>query len=429
MSLSESYAVVGLSMVNPETIPTVLSKITPADLWEPKAEAVLAAVADLWASGEYVDALGVTKRLAGSQVSAGDVFGMIEQACPPQALAGHLKSISESASLRRLSAAGQRIHQLAQQGESSQHVIQHAQEMLDGAIRADDSEVRRVGETLEDTLEKIRAAQAGETDAGLPTGLADLDDMLHGLAGGQMIIVAARPGVGKSTLAVDFMRHASMRLGVPSMMFALEMGAHEVNQRILSAESRVPLSAIVSGKTMTDEYWGRVDEATPRVADAPIFIDDSSETTIADITAKARLHVEKNGVGLIVVDYLQLLRSDGSEYREQEIASYSRAMKLLAKQTGVPVVVVAQMNRENVRRGGKPQISDLRESGALEQDADVIMLLDRPASVDPDDRAGEADIIVGKNRRGRTGTVTVASQLHYSRFSNFAGGGGSWGSF
>ena len=422
MSLTESYAVVGLTMVNPDTIPTVLSKITPQDLWEPQAETVLGVVADLWADGEYVDPARVVSKLKGSQVSATDVFAMIEQACLPQALDGHLRSIVDAASLRRLSAAGQRIHQLAQQGESAQQVVQHAQEMLDGAIRADDSEVRRVGDTLDDTLEKIRAAQAGETDAGLPTGLTDLDDMLHGLAGGQMIIVAARPGVGKSTLAVDFMRHASIRLGVPSLMFALEMSAHEVNQRILAAEATVPMSAIVEGKSMTGEHWSRVDEVAPRIAEAPIFIDDSSETTIADITAKARLHVEKNGVGLIVVDYLQLLRSDGAEYREQEIASYSRAMKLLAKSTGVPVVVVAQMNRENVRRGGKPQISDLRESGALEQDADVILLLDRPSAADPDERAGEADIIVGKNRRGRTGVVTVASRLHYSKFDNLARG-------
>ena len=419
MSLTADYAVVGLALTNPASIPDILSRINPSDLWLPKAEETLKVAAGLWAEGQHVDALGVLQKLSGSQVSAGDVFEMIEQACSPHALPSHLKNIAETAARRRLSQAGQRITQLAEHGEETQHILHQAQELLGDAIRADDSEVQRVGETIDDTIEHIRAVQRGEVETGLPTGFADLDDMLHGMVGGQMIIVAARPGMGKSTLALDFMRHASIKLGVPSMMFALEMSKNEINQRLIAAEAEVKMGSILAA-SLGDRQWEQIDEAKERIDLAPIFIDDAAETTIADITAKARLYVEKHNVGLICVDYLQLLRSDGADYREQEIASYSRAMKLLGKSTGVPVVVVAQMNRDSVKRGGKPQISDLRESGALEQDADIILLIDRPAAIDPDDRAGEADIIVGKNRRGRTGTVTVASQLHYSRFANFA---------
>lgn len=420
MTQSIEHAVVGLAVTNPETIPEVLSRISPSDLWDPKSEVVLTAVMDLWAEGEHVDALGVVKRLGGSQVTAGDVFGMVQQACVPPSLNGHLKTITDASSLRRLSAAGQRIHQLAESGETPAHIAQHAQELLDGAIRTDESSTRTIGQTIPGAMERIQAAARGENDAGLPTGFSDLDDMLHGLAGGQMIIVAARPGYGKTTLAVDFMRHASVKLGVPSLMFSLEMGEAELATRVLSAESSVSMSSLTSGQVSSQDQ-AKLDATAARLGDVPIHIDAGSSPTISDILAKARLYAEHKKVGLIVVDYLQLLRAEGVFSREQEIAGYSRAMKLLAKQTGVPVVVVAQLNRESTKRGGTPMLSDIRESGSLEQDADVVMLLDRPEAIDPGSaRAGEMDVIVAKNRRGRTGTVTLAAQLHYSRFRNFA---------
>lgn len=420
MSQGIDQAVVGLAVTNPDVIPEILSKINPSDLWDPKAEAVLTAVAGLWADGTYVDALGVTKRLSGSQVDAGDVFSMVQQACMPAALPGHLKTLMDTATRRRLSAAGQRIHQLAEQGESTAHIAQHAQELLDGAIRTDDAETRTLGETLPTAMARIQAAARGGTQTGLPTGFTDLDDMLHGMAGGQMIIVAARPGYGKTTLAVDFMRHASVKLGVPSLMFSLEMGEEELTTRVLSAEASVPMGNLTSGQ-VTEQEQEKLNQTAQRLHDVPIHIDAGSSPTISDILAKARLYAEHKKVGLIVVDYLQLLRAEGVFSREQEIAGYSRAMKLLAKQTGVPVVVVAQLNRESTKRGGTPMLSDIRESGSLEQDADVVMLLDRPEAIDPGSaRAGEMDVIVAKNRRGRTGTVTLAAQLHYSRFRNFA---------
>lgn len=422
MDKTLEYSVVGAAVNNPASIPEVLTKITPADLWNPKAETVLTAVADLWAETSAVDALSVAQKLSGGQVSASDVFEMVELACVPASLNHHLGTIANRAQVRRLGSAGQRIATLAEQGSSPQDIAQQAQELIDGAIRVDESQVRRVGETLGETMEGIRAAARGETDAGLPTGIADLDSLINGLAGGQMVIVAARPGVGKSTLAVDFMRHASAKLDVPSLLFSLEMGANEVNQRILAAEASVPLSGIING-TLTDNEWAKVDATAARLNQVPLYVDASSETTMVDIAAKSRMYVERKQVGLVVVDYLQLLRADGVVSREQEIASYSRQMKLLAKSLGVPVVVIAQLNRESVRRGGKPMVSDLRESGSLEQDADVIMLIDRPDAADPNDaRAGEADIVVGKNRRGRTGVATVVAQLKYSRFSNMAGG-------
>lgn len=419
MDSTVEHAVVGAAINSPETIPTVLTKITPGDLFDPKAETVLAAVADLWADTAPVDPTSVLQKLSGSQVSAVDLFGMIETACPPASVPHHLSTIAEQATVRRLAAAGQRITQLAQHGEPSKTITQTAQELLDNAVRPDTSEVRSVGESMADTVERMKAAARGEIQPGLPTGIKRLDELTKGLAGGQMIIVAARPGVGKSTLAVDFMRHASIELGVPSLMFSLEMGEAEVNQRILAAEASVPLSGIIDGNLSPDQ-WGQVDQTVAEIGDAPLYIDASDNIDMASIAAKSRLFTEKKGVGLIVVDYLQLLRSgDHRQPREQEIASYSRQMKLIAKACNVPVVVIAQLNRESVRSGRPPMVSDLRESGSLEQDADVVMLIDRPDLNDPNhERAGEADIIVGKNRRGRTGVAPVVAQLRYSRFSN-----------
>lgn len=414
-------AVVGAVITNPDLVPTVLAKVSPADLWEPKAGSVLTAVADLWATGTPIDAVGVVGHLskAGSQVSAGDVFAMMEQACLPNSLPHHLETIADRAAVRRLSNAGQRIVTMAQQGDSPQAIAQKADEMLHQAVRADDSKTRKVSDTIGDTLDAMRRTAAGEDQAGLPTGLYDLDDLTNGLHGGQMVIIAARPGLGKTTLAADFLRHATMREGKPALMFSLEMSANELNQRMIAAESSVSLSKILTGQ-LSEQEWTSVEDAAGRLAEAPLWVDDSDGITMMDIVAKSKLLVEQHGVGLIVVDYLQLLRSqDRMESREQEIATYSRQMKMLARSCDVPVVVVAQLNREAVRLGRAPVVSDLRESGALEQDADVILLIDRPEAMDENSaRAGEADIIVGKNRRGRTGTVTVASQLHYGRFSN-----------
>lgn len=418
MDTTIEHAVIGTAIQNPATISTVLTKITPQDLHDPKAETILAAIVDMWADSIPIDAMSVAQALTGSQVTAMDIFGMIEQAVPPASIPHHLDTIAERATVRRLEQAGQRITQLAQHGESSESITQQAQELLNGAVRPDASEIRPIGETMAETVERMRAAARGETEAGLPTGITHLDELTNGLAAGQMVIVAARPGAGKSTLAVDFMRHASIKLGVPSLMFSLEMSRDEVNQRILAAEAKLPLSRVVDGKLSNDQ-WNRVGQTLERIEPAPLYVEDSAETTIMDITAKSRLFVEHKNVGLIVVDYLQLLRSDKHQYREQEIAGYSRQMKLLAKACGVPVVVVAQLNRESAKNNRPPQVSDLRESGALEQDADVVLLIDRPDMNNPDhERAGEADIIVGKNRRGKTGVAPVVAQLNYSRFTN-----------
>ncbi|HMT48564.1 replicative DNA helicase [Dietzia sp. UBA5065] len=227
-----------------------------------------------------------------------------------------------------------------------------------------------------------------------------------------------------STIGLDIMRSCSIKNGLTSVVFSLEMSKTEIVMRLMSAEARVKLSDMKSGK-MSDEDWTRMARRMGEISEAPLFIDDSPNLTMMEIRAKARRLKQKHDLRLIVVDYLQLMSSGKKvESRQQEVSEFSRQLKLLAKELDVPLIAISQLNRGPEQRTDKrPQVSDLRESGSLEQDADIVMLLHRPDATERDDpRAGEADLILGKHRGGPTSTITVAHQLHYSRFVDMARG-------
>ena len=227
-----------------------------------------------------------------------------------------------------------------------------------------------------------------------------------------------------STLSMDFMRSCSIKHGMPSVIFSLEMSRTEIVMRLLSAEAKIKLGDMRSGK-MTDDDWTKLARRMSEISEAPLFVDDSPNLTMMEIRAKARRLKQRNGLKLIVVDYLQLMSSGKKvESRQQEVSDFSRQLKLLAKELECPVVAVCQLNRgPEQRTDKKPMVSDLRESGSLEQDADMVILLHRPDAIERDDpRGGEADLILGKHRNGPTATITVAHQLHLSRFVDMARG-------
>lgn len=254
----------------------------------------------------------------------------------------------------------------------------------------------------------------------VPVRCVEVDNASHMYLAGKSMIPTHN-----STLGVDFMRHAALKANTPSLLFSLEMSQNEVNERIIAAEAEIRVENIRSAKLSEDD-WLKIGRVHDELVKAPIFVSDFAESTVMDIVAKTKMLVKKHNIGLVVIDYIQLLRSDGKvESRQQEVAAYSRQFKLLAKSCNIPVVVIAQVNRESEKRGdgAKLKPSDLRESGALEQDADIILLINRPDAGDVDHaRAGEADIDVAKNRGGRTGVATVATQMHLSRFVNFTKG-------
>jgi replicative DNA helicase len=237
-----------------------------------------------------------------------------------------------------------------------------------------------------------------------------------------MVVLAARPAIGKSTLGLDLARNASIKHGLTSVIFSLEMGRNEITMRMLSAEARVSLQNMRSG-TMSDDEWDRLARRMGEISSAPLFIDDSPNLNIMEIRAKARRLKQRHNLKLVIIDYLQLMSSGKRvENRQQEVSEFSRQLKLLAKELECPVVAISQLNRSPEQRSDKrPMLSDLRESGSIEQDADMVILLHREDVYERDSpRQGEADLIVAKHRNGPTKTVTVAFQGHFSRFVDMA---------
>jgi replicative DNA helicase len=256
----------------------------------------------------------------------------------------------------------------------------------------------------------------------VPTGFVGLDELTNGLHPGQMIVIAGRPALGKSTAGLDLARSASIKHGLTSCIFSLEMSRNEITMRLLSAEARVPLHHMRSGQ-MSDDDWNRLARTMGSVSEAPLFIDDSPNMTLMEIRAKCRRLKQRHDLRLVVIDYLQLMQSGKRvESRQQEVSEFSRQLKLLAKELEVPVVAISQLNRGAEQRTDKrPQLSDLRESGSIEQDSDMVILLHREDAYERESpRQGEADFIVAKHRNGPTATITVAFQGHYSRFVDMA---------
>jgi replicative DNA helicase len=350
----------------------------------------------------------------------------VEASTPSAANATHYARIVRTlARRRRLIAAGVRITQLGYtaDGGDIEDIENAAQAEVMGAT-SDPTATDYVpaGDLIAETFDAIEAAaKRGSGMTGVPTGFMDLDKLTDGLQPGQFVIVAGRPASGKSTLGLDIARHAATG-GDPAAVFSLEMSRQEIMMRLVSAEARVALQHIRKG-TCDENDWTRLAKVQGRIEAAPLFIDDSPNMTLPQIRAKCRRLKARHGLKLVVIDYLQLMTSGKRvESRQQEVSEFSRALKLLAKELEVPIIAACQLNRGPEQRSDKkPLLSDLRESGSLEQDADIVILLHREDLYDKESpRAGEADLIVAKNRNGPTDTVTVASQLHYSRFVDLA---------
>lgn len=265
-------------------------------------------------------------------------------------------------------------------------------------------------------------AALGATEPGIPTGYADLDHLTGGLHPGQLTIIAARSGAGKSTAALDIVRSAAVHHGRYALLFSLEMTRSEISMRLLSAEGRVRLSDMRNG-CMSENDWSRINRASNPVRDARLLIDDSPHLTMSKIRDEALRRCQDGQLDLVLVDYLQLLTTGRAvESRQQEVAELSRRLKRLARELEVPVVATSQLNRSPESRQGRvPVLTDLRDSGAIEEDADLVLLIHRPDMYEPESRRmGEADLILAKHRTGPTATFTVAHQMHYSRFVDMA---------
>lgn len=426
-------AVLGSMMLSKDAIADVVDKITREDFYRPVHQSIYSTVLDLYGRGEPADAVTVAAELdrRGQLIRIGGAPYLTDllQSVPTAAGARYYAEIvAQRATMRRLAEAGTRIASwgyTGAEGEDVDAVVDQAQQEIYNVTesRRTSSDFMSFGDLVQPTLDEIDALSSGSSNLGIMTGFQDLDELTNGLQPGQLIVIGARPGCGKSTLAMDILRSCSMRQGKPSVMFSLEMSKNEIMMRIISAQASIKLNDIRSGRC-SDQDWTRMARVMADHADAPLFIDDSPNLTLMEIRAKARRLKQKHGLALIVVDYLQLMTGGArnANSREQEVAEYSRSLKLLAKEVDVPVIALSQLNRKAEDRHDKrPQLSDLRESGSVEQDSDMVILIHRPDCYDRDDpRGGEADLILAKNRHGSTRTITVAHQLHMSRFTDMA---------
>ncbi|MEU0237569.1 replicative DNA helicase [Nocardiopsis sp. NPDC006198] len=402
--IQAEQSVLGGMLLSKDAITQVVEIIRSADFYRPAHQIIYDSVVDLFSRGEPVDAISVnaelTKRGEATRVGGALYLHTLTEAIPTAANAGYYaKIVSDRAVLRRLVEVGTRIAQIGYAGDGEvDDLVDHAQaEIYKVAEKRTGEDYVVLADIMPGALDEIEAIGARDgTLTGVPTGFADFDALTNGLHPGQMIIIAARPAVGKSTLALDFARAASIKNDMASVFFSLEMGRNEIVMRLLSAEARVPLHTMRSG-LMTDEDWARLARRMGEVANAPLFIDDSPNMSMMEIRAKCRRLKQQHDLKLVIVDYLQLMSSPGRvESRQQEVSEMSRSLKLLAKELEVPVVALSQLNRGPEQRTDKrPQVSDLRESGCLVAESRV-MRADTGAEVTMGELylSGERDIPV-----------------------------------
>lgn len=423
-------AVLGSMMLSRDALAECLELLTPAAFYRAAHQIVFEAIAALDAEAQPADWLTVKaelERRGETGRTGGPMFTHDLISAVPAAVNGgwYARKLLDCQGQRDLDTAGASIRQIAAQAEATrQERIEKAYEALDAAcgyaVKAGAVPVSDLIVPLIDSLER-----GPETVPGIGTGWADLDRLIPGMRPGQVIVVAGRPGMGKSVVLVNMAAHAAMREGRTVLAVTLEMSRDEYMERLLSAEARVSLSAI-RDRSLSAGDWDRVAKAHGEISRCDRFaIHDGPELTVQDIRSELRaMRRAGRPADLVTVDYLQLITGSARqrENRQAEVSEVSRGLKLLAKEAEVPVVVAAGLNRgPEMRSDHRPVLADIRESGSAEQDADIVILLYRDdAYFDESPRAGEIDFIAAKNRSGPKSTVTLAFQGHYSRCMDMA---------
>lgn len=425
--LAEQSTLGGM-LLSKDAVADVIEVIRGRDFYHPKHELIFDAVLSLYSHGEPTDVITVAEELTKTgmlqRAGGADYLHTIVSLVPTAASAGHYAQIvADKAILRRLVEAGTRIASMgyASEGEASELVNIAQTEIYQVSSGIESEDYVPLTDAVRDAVDEIESARGSSGQLmGVPSGFSELDQLTNGFHRGQLVLVAARPALGKSTLALDFARSAAIAQKLPTIIFSLEMGRAEIAMRLLAAEASIPLQKMRKGMIEARD-WTTIAKVRGDIDSAPLYIDDSPNMNLVEIRAKCRRLKQRAGLKMVVIDYLQLMSSGKRvESRQQEVSEFSRALKLLAKELQVPVIALSQLNRGPEQRADrKPQLSDLRESGSLEQDADVVILLHRESAYEKENpRAGEADFIVAKHRNGPTDTITVGFQGHYSRFAD-----------
>jgi len=426
-SAEAEESVLGSVLMSAEAANIALEKLHAEDFYRPVNQAVFQAIQDLFDANEPIDAVTVSESLrrSGMLERAGGV-GFLTRLIDGVPAASNIEYyagiVEEHALRRRLMRVGGDIGGFAtQMSEPINQVLDRSEQAVFGVSE------RRVGDGLAPidpllgpAIEKAEELnRLGAEITGIPTGFRDLDRKLAGLHPMNLLIVAARPGMGKSTLALNIAQNVAVN-GLPVAIFSLEMSREEVVSRMLCSSGRIDSQKLRTGR-LSESDFTKLSNAASTLYKKPIYVDDSAGLTVTEIRAKCRRMRRKPGLGLVVVDYLQLMQGSGGENRQQEIAEISRNLKNLARELEVPVIALSQLNRQlEAREDKRPRLSDLRESGSLEQDADVVMFIYRHEYYHPEaqETRGIAEVAIAKHRQGATGKIDMTFLPEFTLFAD-----------
>jgi replicative DNA helicase len=433
-NLDAEESALGAMMLTPGAIAAVTDVLSAEghEFYRESHARVYRAALALYAKGEPVDAITLVDELdergeledAGGKVRIHELAALV----PASANAGHYaRIVKESATLRGLIRVGGDIARLGWErpGETSELIDRAEQILFDLSQEKATSEFSHIEALLKESFERITQLYESGTDVtGVPSGFRDLDRITSGFQEGNLVVIAARPSMGKSALGLGVAANLAVRRNVPVALFTLEMSKAEVTQRLMCSEAKVESQRLRTGKLSADD-WPRLTASCDKLAKAPVYVDDTGSITMMEIRSKARRLKSKHPeLGLIIVDYLQLMTSGMSaENRVQEVSQISRSLKVLARDLDVPILALSQLSRAVEQRHDKrPILSDLRESGSIEQDADIVMFIyrDEYYNGEESEQQGLAEVIVAKHRNGPTDTVKLSFLKRYAKFSDLA---------
>lgn len=416
-------SVIGSMLIEKEAVLTALEILTPEDFYKEQNRIIFRRMAEMAEVPEAVDVVTLSDKLR-STGELEKIGGMAELArlanfVPTAAnVEYYARIVAEKAIARRLIAAATEIAAAAYRGaEEVDELLDRSEELIFQVARRRSRESYvPLKDVLVETLEKLEymASHGGDT-VGIASGLGDLDRLTSGFQPSDLIILAARPSVGKTSLGLNVARNVALKAGLPVLVFSLEMSKEQVAQRLLCSEAALSSQKLRNG-FLNEEEWRRLSSALGRLGEAKIFIDDTPSISVMEVRTKCRRLQAEHGLGMVIVDYLQLMRpSKKAENRQQEISEISRSLKGLARELNVPVIALSQLSRAVEQRQKQiPQLSDLRESGAIEQDADIVMFL----YSDPEDPENTIQLIVAKQRNGPTGTIRLFFSREICRFED-----------
>ena len=428
-NLDAEYAVLGAIFIDNDCLSKVLEVLSAEDFYRAAHQKIFSAMIELYEKNEPIDLLTISEKLRKNkqleEAGGTDFLASLEENTPTSAqVVSHSKIIREKKILRELiKTATGIVSESYQEAGDVDAILDNAEKAIfqiaERKIKAGFISIKDILHASFGEIEKLFDKKQFIT--GVPSGFRDLDNKTTGFQPSDLIIIAGRPSMGKTAFSLNIARNAAVDANVPVAFFSLEMSKEQLGLRLLCSEARVDSSKAKTG-FLGKEDWGKLTSAAGRLTDAPLFIDDTPGLSVLDIRARSRRLMSEKGLGLVVVDYLQLMRGSGpSESRQMEVSEITRSLKSLSKELSVPLIVLSQLSRKPEERTDKrPILSDLRESGAIEQDADVVIFVHRPEFYKEDDKPGIADIIIGKQRNGPTGTQELAFLKEYTRFENLA---------